>query len=505
MLERLKYVAPFRNFLDRLVTLRKKTLLGGRVRKNNFIFVFFISGFFGFLFGVFYATHQDVIKTAQIISGVVHYPPSTLWLSIICSTWSVLNQICAIFLLLGVSELTLCYLVSGLLGMLSFQALSLTVLALSQACFLSIATPFLMLLTGAYIYSLNYPVAFIFPSTYGVLGLSYTLLLIAVISNKRYNLAGFLLGITPSIHMTYGLFLCLAVAISLLCDFKALRSYFSNAVKYFLLGGLVCIVSLFFHLPTSPAMPQVSNEVASYYLKTFIEAGWDAHRRPIDFTSVGMFLNIAGFGISLLWLKFFRRELPENIRFLLRSFLVFAALGIGFGALTWLPIEQVPNIIISMMPQRILNFNIFGFFALLIGLFGYHKNRLLMQFGLIVLIAILVLLILGFLPRSFLFVAMFGGSIALIVLKSVTMLKEDFPPEKSWIPNITRGATICLLIFSIGLSIIKVYPPAFKYIKYRIPDRTRSIEGRGNNLNPSDRDGVGTGSDYDETTDTLRP
>jgi hypothetical protein len=439
-------------------------------RRNSFIVVFFISGFFGFFAGIRYATPQYVLEAAQIISGVVSYPEPTIWSLLVSRIWCILSQICAIFLRLGVSELILSYLVSGLLAMLSFQGLSLVVLALSGNLLLSIATPLIVVLTGAYNFGIIYPVTFIHPSTYGVLGLSYTLLVVVIISNKRYRLGAFLLGLAPATQAVLGMSLWLVVGINLLCDFKALRSHLSQSSKYFLFGCLILIFSISFYALTVPSLPQVPREISSRYLETFVQ-GWETHRSPVDFSSVGMFLNITGFAISLFWLKSFKDEIPVNVRFLLRSFMLFAFLGILFSVLTWLQLKYVPDIIISAMPQRIINFNILGFVPLLIGLFGRYRDDSRIQLGLMVITIILFLVGLGLLQNPSLFVVMFGGSVALVFLKLLTKFKISYS-EKNRTANLIPKANKLLLVVLIVTFTIYIYSATFKDIKYKIPDRT---------------------------------
>jgi hypothetical protein len=122
------------------------------------------------------------------------------------------------------------------------------------------------------------------------------------------------------------------------------------------------------------------------------------------------------------------------------------------------------------MPQRMLNLNILGFLALLLGLFGCYRDRFEIQLGLVILIVILLLLSLEILPYYCLFIAMFGGAVALIVLKSV----KPLPVRKPWVAGFLSTATIVLLIISILLSVIGLYPPRFKHAKNRISDRTNN-------------------------------
>ena len=187
---------------------------------------------------------------------------------------------------------------------------------LSNNILLSIATPFFVLSTSAYVFGVTYPVNIIAPHTWGILGLSFTLLTVAVIGNKQYKFGAFLLGLAPAVQAVYGLCLWLVVGVSLLLDWKVLRSHLKKAIKYFILGCLIFVISLLYHVITSPGIPDISKDIASEYLRHFVRI-WEIHRNPADFTSVGMYLNITGLVISVFWLTFFKKELTENTRFVL--------------------------------------------------------------------------------------------------------------------------------------------------------------------------------------------
>src|SRR4030043_1461350 len=88
------------------------------------IIVLLLSGFLGFCVGMFgNSTLQVVVQTSQVVAGIVKYPPDNPNYIGQVGTWTILHQICAIFLHAGISERTLSFLFSGILGMLSFQAL----------------------------------------------------------------------------------------------------------------------------------------------------------------------------------------------------------------------------------------------------------------------------------------------------------------------------------------------------------------------------------------------
>ena len=67
---------------------------------------------------------QVAVETAQVVGGLVPYPPDNVFYIYHTRLWTVLHQLLALGLRAGVSEITLSLIVSGVQGMLTFQALA---------------------------------------------------------------------------------------------------------------------------------------------------------------------------------------------------------------------------------------------------------------------------------------------------------------------------------------------------------------------------------------------
>ena len=343
--------------------------------------VLFFTGFFGFCIGAFgQTTWQVAVETSQVVAGIVEYPKYNPFYIFQTTLWTIVHQICAIFLLLGVSERMLSLLLSGFLGMLSFQALALCVFALSQNKILAIVSPVFIYFIRAVDFGVIYPVWLMGqPHTYGILGRSWSLLIIGLLGCGQYKLGGLLLGLAPAIHPSLGAFIWLVVLSSFVWDFHNLREVFRASIKYVVLGCCITLISAVFHFLVTYDAPSVAPEVASRYITTFIKF-WDFHRQPVYFRSIGVYLVLSSLIISFLWLKFFKQDLPDHSLFLLRAFVSSAVLGLGFALISLLPPEIVPTSFLIMMPARYLNVNILGFMAILIGLLGHYTNNLGIQF-----------------------------------------------------------------------------------------------------------------------------
>jgi len=113
--------------------------------------VLIVSGVLGFAVGAIkFPTWQVAVESAQVVAGIVQYPAGNPFYIYHVKLWTILHQICAVLLLSGVSEISLSIALSGLLGMVSFQALAMIVYALSADIVLSIAAPFVIFVSHCF-------------------------------------------------------------------------------------------------------------------------------------------------------------------------------------------------------------------------------------------------------------------------------------------------------------------------------------------------------------------
>ena len=90
------------------------------------------AGAIGFFLGAIrHPQWQDALEPAQVLAGLVRYPPQNPVYVYSMGVWTFVHQALAVLLRLGWSEQQLAILVSGVLGMVSLQAIGVLVLALS--------------------------------------------------------------------------------------------------------------------------------------------------------------------------------------------------------------------------------------------------------------------------------------------------------------------------------------------------------------------------------------
>jgi|TARA_B100002003_G_C14137939_1_gene547345 hypothetical protein len=347
-----------------------------RKKRNELYIVFLLSGFFGYCIAVInHATWQGDVTSAQVISGIVEYPPNNPLYIRQIKVWSLLNQFSAVLLYSGISEKTASIIVCGLLGGVSFQALALIVFAFSLNSILAVLSPFFIYFMNYVGYSIAYPIILMGTEfSHGIIGLSFILLLIALIGNGQYKLAGLFLGIAPAIHPSLGAFCVLAAGITFLWDYGNNRENLKKLFKYFLIGCLITAISLAYQLYLIRDLQNLDRLEAQKYLSSYIKY-WDYHRQPIKLWSYGILTCIASLLLSIFALLYLKKELPQHSLFLLKLFIVSAILSIALGLTTLLPPEIIPSILLTLMPGRFQNLNNLVFVVLLIGILGNNNFK----------------------------------------------------------------------------------------------------------------------------------
>jgi hypothetical protein len=337
--------------------------------------VLVVSGALGLFVGLAWANWQVCVETAQVLAGLVDYPTDNPVFIYHIKLWTILIQICALLLKAGLSEITISILISGLTGMLSFQALAMAVYALSRSFLLSVAAACLIVVTGAADHGVMYPVMlFGSPHSYGAIGLSYVVLVVGLLGAGWTRSAAFLLGLAPAVHPSVGFWFGLMLAASLLWDPRRARSELLPALPYLLAGAALTAASLAVHLGMRPELPKVDPAEARRYLSAFV-AFWDGHRQPVRIQAIGVRLNVVAMILALIWLKWFAADLPRAATWLLRFVAVSAAFSIGIAFLSWIPPDAMPVTLLVLMPARLLNLNAMLAVAVLFGLLGAYRFR----------------------------------------------------------------------------------------------------------------------------------
>jgi hypothetical protein len=333
------------------------------------LWLLLVSGILGFRVGMIgFPDWQVAVETAQVVAGIVEYPAGNPFYVYHTKLWTVLHQMLAFLLWAGVSEITLSRLVSGVLGMVSFQALSMFVYAFSGDFLLAVGSAFVIFLSRASELGAVYPIWLMGTShTYGVLGLSTGVLTAALLGAGSYRTGAFLLGLGPAIHPSLGLWLAVVVALGIVSNLGAMRDPCRMGLKYFLAGAAVAGVSLGYQLAVIVDAPPIDAGTAAKFMSAFV-THWDTHRQPIGVQSLDLRINLFALLLAIVSLKGFAASLSPASAFLLRVVAASGFLSVVLVLITWLPPDRLPATFLVLMPLRILNLNSLTAAALLIGL-----------------------------------------------------------------------------------------------------------------------------------------
>jgi hypothetical protein len=317
---------------------------------------------------------QVAVETAQVLAGLVDYPRDNVFYIYHTKLWTSLHHVLALGLRAGASELTLSFIVSGVMGMLTFQALAMFVYALSRDVLLSVGAAALVFFTRAAEFGVVYPVFLLGTEhTYGTIGLSLSVLVAGLLGAGWYRTGAVLLGVAPSIHPSLGLWSGTIVALAVLSDFSRLRDELRPVVPWFLAGCSLTLLSLLIQYTLVYDPPQGMARLSAEDLATFVRV-WDGHRSSIDIWHHGVLLNAAAALVACAWLAFFSADLPSSPRFLLRISAASSLLSLALIPLSWISPERLPTALLVLMPGRFLNFSVMTFAALLIGLAGRLRD-----------------------------------------------------------------------------------------------------------------------------------
>jgi hypothetical protein len=339
-----------------------------RDRKYGALWVMILSGILGFRVGmVGFPDWQVAVETAQVTAGLVTYPPDNIFYIYHTRLWTVLHQVLALALRAGVGEITLSLALSGIQGMLTFQALALFVYALSRDVLLAVGAAALIFFTRSAEYGTIYPLFLLGTEhTYGVIGLSTGVLAMALVGAGWYRTGALLVGIAPCIHPLLGSWTLGVVSLAVLSDFHRLRTELRPALPWFAAGCGVTIISLVVHVSLAPGAPAEMTRLSPEDFSTFIR-NWDSHRAAVNLRQNGVLLNVSSLMVAGVWLMLFS---GDGSRLLLRITAASSLLALALIPMSWIAPERLPAALLVLMPGRYLNFAALTFVAMLIGLLG---------------------------------------------------------------------------------------------------------------------------------------
>jgi hypothetical protein len=327
------------------------------------------SALIGFGLGVLFPAWHVAIEPAQIAAGLVSYPADNPYALYETRVWNVWHQLLAPLLAAGVPERTLTFVLSGIVGAVDFAALTLFALAVAANAPLALAAPFLTWFFNPLVmrWGFNYPILLVGQGhTYGMVGLAWLALACGALGVGRLATGAFLIGVAPALHASLGAWLALLAGICGLTMLRALRPHLGALLRGGLAGVAVAGASLALHEIGRPPEPSIDPVLAQRYLDAFVHI-WDAHRVPPDLAwNFALLLAATVLAASIAWRR--RRDLDVGEALALRIFVAASCLGLALAVvLNLVPERALPDALLIAMPTRMLNFPVFLYVPLVIG------------------------------------------------------------------------------------------------------------------------------------------
>ena len=325
-------------------------------------------------------TWQVAVESAQVLSGAVAYPAENAFYQYHVQTWTLAHQVPALLIAAGVSEYSLSWSISAVLGGLMFAAVSLCTFALSRSAVLSLLAPLhiFALFGGRDIYGVVYPLYLMGTHhTYGVLGLGVSLFTLALWAMQWRRAAAVLLAVGPALHLTWGCWTLLVVATERLWRMAARGAAKSNERRarmwpWLILGGAVTAASYGWQRWRARGLPAVDAALARQYRDAFLQS-WDGHRQPVDLLQPGVWLTAAAALLCAVFLA--RRGWGDaDGRRMLRLVMISSAGALAAAALTRVPVA-LPAFVEMLMPGRFANLSIVALPAVLAGLLAAFQRH----------------------------------------------------------------------------------------------------------------------------------
>lgn len=467
--------------------------LGTRDRSTAVLIASGAAGYCVWRYGV--PDWQVAVESAQAIAGIVQYPHENPFFIYHWKLWTLVHQVCAVFLWFGISERTVSEVLSGIIGMVSFQALAMVVYAFSRSVVVALAALAVIVASRSAESMVLYPIYMLGTSnTYGALGLAVGVLAAGLIGCERWRPGLFLLGLAPAIHPSLGAWFALIVAGCAAWDVEGVVRRARPAWRYLAGGALISAVSLTVHLIVMPAVPGIAAGEAARYLAAFTTF-WDGHRQPIPLFRPGVILNAGTLFLSALWLSLFSRDLPVPSLFLLRFLVVSVGVATACVMASWVPPESLPEWLLILMPGRVLNIAAMLFVPLLFGLAGAYSDR---RWGRVITLGLTVGLLVGspsllpmwapssgFDPRLSRMAVIATAVLALMVCRTaeaVSPLLTGAKVETPQRPMIMNTVLAMVTLIIVGMSAWPLPPRHAANMRDRLDDDFLGTVARGHGL-----------------------
>ncbi|MBI1900163.1 MAG: hypothetical protein HYS13_03475 [Planctomycetia bacterium] len=357
-------------------------------RPAGALWVALIAGVIGAFMGTL-PRLQSAVESAQVLAGIVEYPPDNPFYLYHIKSWTLLHQVPALLLQLGFSERVVSVLLGALFGMISFQALALTCYAVGRNAIVALALPILAIPSRLYEEVSNvYPIFLLTEkpwNCYGICGTGLALLAWSLCACGWRKFGVFLMGLAPAVHPTMGAW-CLVLGLpAMLWQCRKDKPARRGVLLALTAGCLVTLVSYGVHVYHARNVPPIDPALRDQYVTAFIE-GWDTHRQPVPLHETVVIYGAACLALCGLALWAHGWKLEPTSRYLLQTLLLSSAASLFLVFATHFQ-NLLPTIVVMAMPGRFINVVCLALPALVLGMLARNRSDVRHQIVLVMVAA----------------------------------------------------------------------------------------------------------------------
>jgi hypothetical protein len=330
------------------------------------------SGAFGLWAGLAHAEWQWAVEFAQMGAGLVQQPADNPFSILHAKLWSLISQLTTLALAAGMSERMASWALSGLAGMVTCQALAMLAFACCRRFWASVSMPAVVLFSGITMHDGVYPVMLLgWQHTFGMFGLSATLLAVGLIGSGFRRTGAVLLGSAVAMHTSTGAPTAVFAVVAAVFSWRDDREGARALVRYLVIGFVISGVSFAVHAFQRPPIPAADPDAMRRFLIAWTTV-WDEHRRPVEWSRLGALINLVLPLAMLAWLPVIR---DSSARIAIRLLVIATLSSLPLAALSNLPPDLLPSSLIIVMPARLLNIGLFASVPILVGLLAGGRTH----------------------------------------------------------------------------------------------------------------------------------
>ena len=336
-----------------------------------------IAAVVGLILGASRPQWQDAVEPSQVWAGLVTYTdeanPFYLYQRRAATLLHVLG---AAALRAGLDEATLSVLLSALMGARSFAAIAAWMLALTGRAAPALAAPPLLVLIDLADWGLRYPLLLLdTPFTYGAMGLAGVMLALGLVACGHVAAGAFLAGLAPAIHLVWGAWGLLVLAVAFAMGREWAKAVPSRA-EVRRVGGALASGLVFAGVFLAPYLAQAvarGGQTASPITRAYLaqiradDALGGFHQGPLDPAWPQVIFLLCALALSAAILAAREHSLAPSVRRIAWLHVVATVLGFAVAIVHTALADRSPAGLVMSIPCRFLNLAVLASLLVLLG------------------------------------------------------------------------------------------------------------------------------------------